>query len=338
MRIPSPINWFGGKSRLASTIVQRFPQHHTYVEPFGGSAAVLLAKAPSRVEVYNDINRELVHFFSVLRDPSMFAKLRRAVENTLYARAEFELAAQGTDDPVESARRFIVRSRQSFGGHGKAWSYSIKNSHLGMASGVRRWQMGIEGLHAAHRRFRDVQIECDDWRTVMSRYDCAETLFYVDAPYHPATRIGGEYRHELTHRDHRAIVDCVLAMRGMIILSGYDHETYKPLERAGWKRVDYHVRTHASDYRTRRIESIWLSPSVVNHAENRKLFLSPLERQRQGAYRSHEVQVDASTKRVLRAIAKFRAAGKRVTISGIGRATDLSREHLSRNYRHLFQA
>jgi DNA adenine methylase len=338
MKTPSPINWFGGKSRLASKIVQHFPTHRTYCEPFGGSAAVLLAKAPSRVEVYNDIDRELVHFFTVLRDPLMFAKLRRAVENTLYARAEFELAKQSTDDSVEAARRFIVRSRQSFGGHGKAWSYSIKNSHVGMASGVRRWQMGIEGLQAAHRRFRDVQIECDDWRTVMSRYDSAETLFYVDAPYHPATRIGGEYRHELTHRDHRAIVDCVLAMRGMIILSGYDHATYEPLLRSGWGRVDYRVRTQASDDRAQRVESIWLSPSVMNHAENRNLFLSPLERQRQGAYRSHEVRVEASTKRVLRAIAKFRATGKKVTISGIGRATDLSREHLSRKYRQLFRA
>jgi DNA adenine methylase len=198
MRTPSPINWFGGKSRLASKIVQHFPTHRTYCEPFGGSAAVLLAKDPSKVEVYNDIDRELVHFFVVLRDPSMFAKLRRAVENTLYARAEFELAKQRCDDPVEAARRFFVRQRQSFGGIGRVWSYSVKNSHGGMASGVRRWQRGIEGLPAAHRRLERVQIENDDWRAVISRYDSAETLFFLDPPYIPATRVAGGYRYELT--------------------------------------------------------------------------------------------------------------------------------------------
>ena len=337
MRIPSPINWFGGKSRLASRIIDHFPEHHTYCEPFGGSAAVLLAKHPSPVEIYNDIHEGLVSFFRVLREPKLFASLRRAVENTIYARAEFELAKQSTDDPVEAARRFIVRSRQSFGGKGMEWSYAVKNSHGGRASVVKRWRTGIEGLPAVHKRFQDVQIECDNWHAVMARFDTPETLFYCDPPYIPEARVSGKYRHELTHRDHRGIVDCVLAMRGMIVLSGYDHETYKPLERAGWKRVDYHVRTHASDYRARRVESIWLSPSAANQSENRKFFLSPTGRMSEGAHRSHQVRVEASTKRVLRAIAKFRATGKRVTISSIGRATDLSREHLSRNYKHLFK-
>lgn len=78
MRTPSLINCFVGKSRLASRIVECFPKHHTYCGPFGGSAAVLLAKAPSKVEVYNDISRELVNFFAVLRDPVLFARLRDA--------------------------------------------------------------------------------------------------------------------------------------------------------------------------------------------------------------------------------------------------------------------
>jgi DNA adenine methylase len=268
----------------------------------------------------------------------MFEKLCRAVENTLYARAEFDLAKQRCDDPVEAARRFIVRSRQSFLGKGEQWSYYVEGAHGGMASGVRRWQRGIEELPAAHRRFQSVQIECDDWRTVMSRYERPETLYFLDPPYIPETRVYGKYRHELNQDDHHELVARLLKFESMVVLSGYDHETYKPLERAGWKRVDYHVRTYTSDYRAQRVESIWLSPSVVNHAENQNLFLSPIERQRRGAYRSHKVQVETSTKRVLRAIAKFRGAGKKVTISGVGRATDLSREHLSRNYRYLFQA
>jgi DNA adenine methylase len=338
MKTPSPINWFGGKSRLASRIVEHFPKHHTYCEPFGGSAAVLLAKGPSKVEVYNDLNEELVNFFVALRDPLLFARLREAVGHTPYARAEFELSKQKSGDPVESARRFIVRSRQSFLGKGSEWSYSVRGSQGGMASSVQRWRKGVEYLPAVHDRFQTVQIECDDWYAVMSRYDSPDTLFFIDPPYVPETRVSGKYRHELTQNDHREIVARVARIQGMAILSGYEHETYGPLERAGWKRIDLKTRTHASDYRARRVESLWVSPSVANHSDNRKLFLPPIERQRQGAYRSHRVRVDTTTKRVARAISRFRVAGKKVTISGIGRATDLSREHLSRRYRHLFKA
>ena len=126
------------------------------------------------------------------------------------------------------------------------------------------------------------------------------------------------------------------SVRGMVVLSGCKSAAYKPLERSGWKRVDFDVRGNGSDKQTRRVECLWLSPSVVNHAENQKLFLSPAERKREGAYQSHKVQVATSTKRVLRAIEKLRAGGKRVTKASVARATKMSREHLSRRYGNLF--
>lgn len=72
---------------------------------------MLLAKEPSRVEVYNDLNGQLVNLFRVLRDATLYRNLRRALGHTRYARAEFLLSKEPTDDPVESARRFMVRQR-----------------------------------------------------------------------------------------------------------------------------------------------------------------------------------------------------------------------------------
>jgi DNA adenine methylase len=176
LRISSPITYHGGKSHLSAKIVGYFPEHQTYVEPFGGSAAVLLAKEPSKVEVYNDLNGQLVNLFQVLRDTTLYRKLQRALDHTRYARTEFLLSKEPTDDPVESARRFIIRQRQSYGGLGKQWAYCVGNSQGSVSSVIARWQNGIEQLPLVHERFRHVQIENRDWRTIISRYDARKTL------------------------------------------------------------------------------------------------------------------------------------------------------------------
>lgn len=246
IRVKPPITWFGGKSKIAPKIIKHFVAHQTYCEPFGGSAAVLLAKEPSRVEVYNDLNSDLANLFRVLRTPALFEQLCVGLEYTLYARAEFDLAKETTTDSIERARRFIVRQRQSHGGFGKRWSYCVEDSSMGMSSAVRRWQAGIDRLPLIHQRFKRVQIEQDDWRTVMQRFDRPRTLFYLDPPYVPDTRVNGRYQHELSQDDHQRLVDYLLTVKGMVVLSGYEHEAYSPLEEAGWQRI----------------ESLWLSPSI----------------------------------------------------------------------------
>jgi DNA adenine methylase len=336
MSVPSPLSYFGSKSRLAPQIVKHFPAHRTFCEPFGGSAAVLLAKYPAKVEVYNDLDGELVNFFRVVRDPLLCTKLQTAAQNTPYARAEFELARQGCANPVEAARRFVVRQRMSFGGKGRDWAFSIGNSRKGTSAAIQRWRWGIDWLPAIHERFKDVQIECGDWRGVMSRYDGPETLFFLDPPYVPETRVAGMYRHELTQEDHRELVSRLLSVRGMVILSGYNHQTYSPLERAGWGRIDHPTCTHVRGSLTRRVECLWLSPSVARNGNNQKLFWSPTERMSEGAHRAHSVMVAATSKKVMRAIERLRARGKKPTATRLAHATKMSREHLARKYRHLF--
>jgi DNA adenine methylase len=337
MSISSPITWHGGKSKLAAKIIQHFPEHHTYVEAFGGSAAVLLLKEPSKVEVYNDLDGSLVNLFRVLRNPGQFRKLSQALDHTLYSKSEFELAKEPTKNPVEAARRFIVRQRQSYGGRGERWSFCIADSHAGMSSAVARWRRGIQQLPFVHERFRHVQIEREDWRTILTRYDAPRTLHYIDPTYMPDTRIGGGYDHEMTVGDHRELIARLLASRSMVVLSGYNHRIYKPLEKAGWIRIDFDVPAYSSDKRTRRTECLWLSPTVTNGNGNHgKPPLTLPEKLRGGAYYTHGVRVCHTTKRIEKAIENLRTAGKEPTITAVATRIGQSREHLSRRYRHLF--
>lgn len=102
--------YHGAKFRIATWVISHFPAHRVYVEPYGGAGAVLLRKEPAEVEVWNDLNDDLFNLFLVLRTPSQAAELLSRLAITPYARREQELAFEPCSDPVERARRLIVRA------------------------------------------------------------------------------------------------------------------------------------------------------------------------------------------------------------------------------------
>ncbi len=55
----------GGKRKMLKYILPLIPLHKTYLEPFAGGLAVFLAKERARVEVINDLNREIANFLSL---------------------------------------------------------------------------------------------------------------------------------------------------------------------------------------------------------------------------------------------------------------------------------
>ena len=265
----SPIRWFGGKSLLARRIISLFPPHNTYVEAFGGGASVLFAKEPSPVEIYNDLDSGLVNFFRVLRDREQFVEFHRLVALTPYSREEFGFCRQhweDCDDPIERAYRWYVVVRQSFSGDFKGgWSHGKHRSSRNMGECVSRWLSTVDRLPEIAERLLRVQIENRDWRLILKTYDSPDTLFYLDPPYVPETRRAGKYTHELCLADHSELVERMLALKGKVVLSGYAHPLYEPLEVAGWQRyniktVCYATKVPISKRRLSRTEMIWVKP------------------------------------------------------------------------------
>jgi DNA adenine methylase len=239
------LRYHGGKWRLASWVISHFRAHEYYVEPFGGAASVLLRKPRSYGEVYNDLDDEVVNLFRVLRDPATADRLRQACALTAFARTEFVDAYEVADDPVERARRLIVRS---FMGHG---SSGVRKHRTGFRGTLFRqhttpasdWVTWPEQVPVLVERLRGVIIEQRTAAEIFARYDSADTLFYVDPPYPYATRsqkrkgtdLYHGYRHELTDEQHVELLAQCRALKGQVILSSYPNELYDR-ELRGWTR------------------------------------------------------------------------------------------------------
>jgi DNA adenine methylase len=252
--IKPPIKYIGGKHQLSPRLIELLPPHHTWVEAMAGSGAMTFNKPPSPVEIFNDIDQELGNFYRVLRNTRKFKRFQRLVALTPYSRQEFLSARHITSrNDVERARQWFVRVRQSFsGGIYGGWSVDVTESRRKIAKGVYTWLNAIEGLPAVHERLRRMQVESRDFREIIPAYDSNDTLFYFDPPYIKSSRkwAGRLYTHEFTDADHVDLINLLLKIKGMVMISGYEHEIYHALDAAGWSRREYDV-TCSSVGRTR---------------------------------------------------------------------------------------
>ena len=261
------LRYHGAKFRLAPWIVKFFPPHAIYVEPFGGAAGVLLRKPRAYAEVYNDLDGDIVNFFRVVRDPQLRVDLAEACRLTPYAREEFNLAYELTDDPLERARRTCIRAGMGFG------SASATAASTGFRIDTRRkygtqhqlWTTFPDSIAAVGDRFSGVLIENRPAADVMRSHDGHDTLHLVDPPYVRSTRkLGGgyghAYRHEMTDADHATLIDQLHELDGMVVLCGYPSALYD--ERlATWERHETRACASAGRGAGIRTEVVWLNPA-----------------------------------------------------------------------------
>jgi len=253
------LRYFGGKWKLGKWIISHFPNHDSYIEPFGGAASVLLQKPRSRLETYNDLDSNVVNFFRVLRDRK--DELAHQLNYTPYSREEYNLSTVATGDSLEDARRFFVACWMAIG-HSGATGCRFQKSLKGRDTPPdKEFHELITGGHIDRvaSRFHGVQIESDSYEGVIDRYDNKKALFYVDPPYPKSTRTGNRYLCELqTDNEHIGLADKLTAVKGMVVLSGYDCELYQELY-ADWTHV---TKRTLSNSGKSSIESLWLSPNI----------------------------------------------------------------------------
>ena len=268
---PRPlIRYHGAKFRLAPWIMQFFPAHKVYVEPFGGAAGVLLQKPRSYSEVWNDLDDEIYNLMRVVRDRESREKLIEMLVLTPYSRHEFELAFTPSEDLIEAARRVIILAQMGFcsAGATKGATGFRSDTQRDYGTASHLWAQYPDGLASIGRRLAGVMIENRPAIDLIRDQDSPETLFFVDPPYVTSTRImkagSRYYRHEMTDDDHTQLIETLKNVAGMVVLSGYDNPQYQSML-CDWECHSTLSRIAARHGGATREESVWLNPAC-SHA------------------------------------------------------------------------
>ena len=258
--------YFGSKQRLAKSILAHMPPHHCWVELFGGSLAVTMAKDPAMIEVVNDLDDSVVNAFKQIRDHG--DRLIELIELTPYARSELQMAriVQDDDSDLERARKFLVNAMMSINGvmagNRAGFSMSDTYSRGGREARVNRWCNYPHRLKEVKDRLRGIRIEKKDGIELLDEFsDRPGTLVYIDPPY-LGDRCAG-YRIEAADKVfHERLLAKTLLCKCMIVISGYKSETYTTiLEKKGkWRRYELISETqNTNGDRLIRDEMLWMN-------------------------------------------------------------------------------
>lgn len=220
------VPYYGGKNYHIGWLVPLLPYGKSYIEPFGGSMAVLLNRNRSPVEVYNDLDGSIVNLFRVLRENG--DELIKRLALTPYSRKELADCQERPDDNIEWARQVFVQARQSVMGlkDGRSWACSLE-IRKGTSQMISRWLGGIDSLFPVIERIKYVLLECKPALEVIPRFDSPDSVFYLDPPYpRDARKCFNDYRHEMTDDDHIALLDLVCDLEGKVAISSYHNKLY----------------------------------------------------------------------------------------------------------------
>jgi len=175
-----PLSYLGGKNRIARKIISLIPEHICYIEPFCGGAQVFFHKAPSRVELLNDLNEDIFNFLRICQ--RHYEEFLRYLRFCLVSRKWFELfekVPSETLTDVERAARFFYLQKNCYGG------LIVRRNFAASVQDRSNYNPEAlpELLRKTHERLVNVQLECLPYERILTKYDRAFTFFYLDPPY-----------------------------------------------------------------------------------------------------------------------------------------------------------
>jgi DNA adenine methylase len=230
----TPLSYYGGKQNLASVILGLIPEHRLYCEPFLGGAAIYFAKEPSKVEIINDTNGELINFYEVMKTD--YPALEKEVEISLHSRRKFQQAwvVYSNPDMFDRVKRAWAVWMLANSSYGCMLDSAFGYDRTGGTSKKLRNKRDSFTMEYA-KRLQNTQIECCDALRVIRSRDVPDAFFYCDPPY-----VGADQGHYdgYTQDDFDNLLETLQGIQGKFLLSSFRNDSLLAyIKRNGWHSV-----------------------------------------------------------------------------------------------------
>lgn len=253
----------GSKWNIARQLINMIPPHHSYVEPFFGSGAVLFNKPVSDIETVNDLDSDVTNLFQCIQIDS--ERLARLVMTTPFSREEYDKQFDEGYNPLmcipdfQRAAGFLIKCWQGHGFRTNGYKVGWKNDVVGRerAYALWNWYRLPEWIVDIAERLRMVQIENRTAIEVIKRFNHDGVFMYIDPPYLLGTRAGKQYKHEMTDADHEEMLKELLQSKAKIMISGYESEMYNDYLN-GWNKKTF---DSCAEHGKPRKEVVWINYS-----------------------------------------------------------------------------
>jgi len=265
-KLRAPIKMFGGKGTMFNEILNYFPnsdEYTTYTEPFGGSFSIGLKIDPMPpIQIYNDLEQNVYSLYKVLSDPIMFTEFKEKCDVVFYLedlRSEFKESLKYDElSIIDRAFKFFYVNRTSHNGVG---GFS-KNTYIrrNMSKSISDFLSSIDRLPEIHDRLSKVIVTNTDGIELIKKYDDPKVFIYADPPYEQSTRTSTRYKVDMDRDGHIRFLDAVINNKSKILISGYDCELYNVLEKNGFTKVNFEVKTVSGNFTPKtKIEYLYLN-------------------------------------------------------------------------------
>jgi len=211
--------------KAASWIVERFPENYremTYLEPFLGCGSVFAKKDPSKEEVLNDPDCDVMSVWRAVRDEGelFVAKIKR----TKYSESTFKrhgLPKANEDYLGVAVREFVLR-HMSKNGMKKSFVPREKPEDCRVC-----WKGLLESVDSVRERIESSFLLCRDAKEILKAFDGPGTFVYCNSP-----EVGDGAN---APEKHAEIGDLLKDYRGKVLVVGPNSALYRRMY-SGWNR------------------------------------------------------------------------------------------------------